>query len=195
MSTCSGWSTPRLPHLTETAHITMWTSTQNQGNTQNKTLTPTQLTVHVWKRQNTKLLRYRWQQLMDSLSWLIMAPAAKLTCTWADPLHQCSRFHHSCICMQGALQQGPQWLQGQKPGIHTISNDKIKSHWSLTKAHWSSQAHVEGGFMNVKLDVTIHTRVQSVQAVWLLLAVYLHHIRGSQYSSEGSLAGRHRCTH
>lgn len=89
-----------------------------------------------------------------------MAPATELTCTWADHLRQCSRFHHSCIDMQGALGQVAQWLQEQKPGKHTINNTNNITH--ITKPRRSSQAHVERGFMN---EMQLSTSVQAADAL------------------------------
>lgn len=119
-----------------------------------------------------------------------MAPATELTCTWADHLRQCSRFHHSCIDMQGALGQVAQWLQEQKPGKHTINNTNNITH--ITKPRRSSQAHVERGFMNAKWDAAKH----KCAGGWCTQAdVYLRRTYWSQSPPERSLLGRHRCIH
>lgn len=68
-----------------------------------------------------------------------MARATKLTCTWAARLHLCSRFHHSCIYMQGALQQEPQWLQGAK--ARRTENQQQRQN-NIT-SHKNSQAHID----------------------------------------------------
>lgn len=117
-------------------------------------------------------------------------PAAKLTCTLADPLHQCSRFHHSCICMQEALEQEAQWLQMQKPGIQ-----RIKSHHSTKTIHKQPSTCGEWIYEIRCRVVVLHKAAGRWSSLAIFVVVYLHRSLSSQYSMKRSLVGRRRCTH
>lgn len=183
-STRSCRCAPRLPHLTIAAHVTVRTSAGSQTFFLHGKTTSWSVLEKGGTPQISGITGYDW--------WC--KPTTKLTCTWADRLHQCSTFHHSCICMQEALRQAPQWLQEQKPGVHRVNNETI-SHHSFTKPHRSSQAHVKKGLTDAKWDATQKPTLGSEGSRCTQAAAYLRHIHWSQTAPETTPVGRRRCIH
>ena len=141
-----------------------------------------------WKRWKISgITAYDWWRVNQTLVW--MAPTTELTCTWADHLHQCSRFHHSCIYMQGALQQVPQWLQEQKPGIHRVNNNDMtpQHHTGAARHMWRRDSWTHNEMQN-------NSQHQSAGSRWTQTTVYLRHIHWSQTRPERSPVGRRRCS-